>query len=267
MADSPSQIDAAAEKAFADTAVKKTTEAAEPLKPVAGSDDTAEPKAAMPVAADKAVADKPAAKKPVGRKSTTSKPALAKALATKAPNKKKAAGKVSAKTPAKARVASQTAKPDTTISQLKDKIMATNPTDFTAKMKESAAEMQSRMQTAYDKSTEMTKEVTDFHKGNLEAMVESSKLFAAGMQDMGQSAIEGAKADAETMTDDVKKMAAVKSPTELFQLQGEIARRNVDTIVARASKGAEAWMKLANEAFAPLTSRASIAMDKMKTAA
>jgi phasin family protein len=92
-------------------------------------------------------------------------------------------------------------------------------------------------------------------------------VLAATMQDLGRTAVEDAKAAAETVTADVKAMAAVKSPTELFQLQGEIARRNLDTLVARTSKNAEVMMKLANDMFAPLSSRASVAMERLNKAA
>ena len=143
----------------------------------------------------------------------------------------------------------------------------TKTTDFTAKMKETAAEMQTRAKAAYDKGTEMTADVTAFHKGNFDAMVASGKVLAAGMQDMGRTVVEDAKSAAATVTADVKKMAAIKSPTELFQLQGEIARRNLDTLVARTSKNTEVMMKLANDMFAPLSSRASVAMERLKQAA
>ena len=62
-------------------------------------------------------------------------------------------------------------------------------------------------------------------------------------------------------------MAAIKSPTEFFQLQGEIARRNFDAMVATTSKNAEMMMKLANEAFAPISTRASVATEKLSKAA
>ncbi len=113
------------------------------------------------------------------------------------------------------------------ISQLKDTIMATaktaNTTDYTAKAQNMAADMQTRVKAAYEKGTAMTKEAAEFQKGNLEAVVESGKILASGMQDMGRSYAEEAKSAAETVQDDVKKFAAIKSPTELFQLQGEIA--------------------------------------------
>ena len=143
----------------------------------------------------------------------------------------------------------------------------TTTTDFTAKAKETVADMQTRMKSAYDKGSEMTADVTAFHKGNFDAVVEAGKVLASTMQDLGRTAVEDAKLAAETVTNDVKAMAAVKSPTELFQLQGEIARRNLDTLVARTSKNAEVMMKLANDMFAPISTRASVAMERFNKAA
>ena len=140
-------------------------------------------------------------------------------------------------------------------------------TDYTATAKDMAAQMQTRAKAAFEKGGEMTSQVTDFHKGNIEALVESGKILASGMQDMGRTYVEEAKTAADTVQDDVKKMAAIKSPTEFFQLQGEIARRNFDAMVATTSKNTEMMMKLVNEAFAPISSRASVATEKFSKAA
>ncbi len=279
MADDQSKIDAAAEKAFADAAEKKTSEAAPKSAATASapvaSAPTAKAEAPKPAAAAKAkptAAKKPAAKKPAAKKSAPKKVASKKPEARKAVAKpatrKTAARKAPVRKPAAA--AAKTINPATSIIQLKDKIMATtktNTNDFSAKAKETVADMQTRMKSAYDKGSEMTADVTAFHKGNFDAVVEAGKVLAAGMQDLGRTAVEDARSAAETVTNDVKAMAAVKSPTELFQLQGEIARRNLDTIVARTSKNAELMMKLANDMFAPLSSRASVAMSRLNKAA
>jgi len=128
-------------------------------------------------------------------------------------------------------------------------------------------EVQSRAKAAYEKSTEAVGEMTDFAKGNVEAVVESSKILASGMQDIGRSYAEEAKAAYEQMTADLKELAAVKSPTELFQLQGKIMRRNFDTLVSASSKSSETLMKLANDAFAPLSGRVNLAAEKITQAA
>ncbi|MCF8883391.1 phasin family protein [Erythrobacter sp. SN021] len=143
----------------------------------------------------------------------------------------------------------------------------TAETEYAAKAKELAADVQTRAKAAYDKGTELTKDAVEFQKGNLEALVESGKILASGMQDMGRTYVEEAKSAAETVQEDVKKFAAVKSPTELFQLQGEIARRNFDALVSTTSKNTEAMLKLANEAFAPVSNRMSLAAEKVRKAA
>ena len=256
MADSQNKIDAATEKAYADAAEKKAaTVSATAVKKAVASNESA------PVKADKvakAVAAKPKAAAPEKKAAAKKAPAMAKKART-TKTAKPTAAKPAAKTAAAA---------TTPITKLKETIMANaKTTDYTAKAKTVAADMQTRAKAAYDKGTEMTQDVVEFQKGNLEALVESGKILANGMQDMGRTYVEEAKSAAETVQDDVKKMAAIKSPTELFQLQGEIVRRNFDAMVSTTSKNTEAMLKLANEAFAPLSSRMSLAAEKVRKAA
>jgi len=272
MADSQSKIDAAAEKAFAEAvsakAAPKPAAKAAPAKvetaPVVAAVVAPAVEAtvkATPVA--KVVAKKPAAKKVVAKKAAPKK-VVAKTL----PAKKPVAAKKIKTAPKKAASLKTTPPKITPITKLKETIMATaKTTDYTAKAKELAAEVQTRAKAAYDKGTEMTKEAVEFQKGNLEAIVEAGKILAAGVQDMGRTYVEEAKGAVETVQADVKKIAAVKSPTELFQLQGEIARRNFDAAVAGASKNTEAMLKLVNEAFAPVSTRMSLAAEKFSKAA
>ena len=86
-------------------------------------------------------------------------------------------------------------------------------------------------------------------------------------KELGREDVESGKSAIETVTEDVKKMAAVQSPTEFMQLQGELARRNFDAAVEFGSKRSEALVKLYNEAFAPLSNRVSLAAEKIKKAA
>jgi hypothetical protein len=169
-----------------------------------------------------------------------------------------------------------------TVSELKEKIMATKtsttfpsgfpgfPADFSGmgkSMSDAVAEMQGKAQEAYDKGTGMVSEMTDLAKGNVEAIVESGKIMAAGIQDMGKTYADEAKSAYETITADLKEMAGVKSPTELFQLQGKIMRRNFDLLVATGTKGSEGAMKLANDVIAPISARVNLAVDKLSKAA
>ncbi|MEO0058128.1 MAG: hypothetical protein RIT17_1601 [Pseudomonadota bacterium] len=156
--------------------------------------------------------------------------------------------------------------------KLKDTIMATaKNTDIAATAKDMLADVQTRAKTAattaYAKTTVLAGEAGEFGKANVEAVVESGKIFFAGAQEIVKSDIETGKTVIETVTEDAKKVAAIKSPTELMQLQGEIARRNFDALVSFGSKRTEAWVKLYNDAFAPISNRVSVAAEKISKAA
>jgi phasin family protein len=191
---------------------------------------------------------KPAAKKPAAAKSRTiSKPRRAAAR--------------------KAKPAAINA-PVPTLTELKEKIMATaKTTDFSKPFTDAVSEFQSKAKAAYDKSAEYAAEATEFAKGNVEAVVESGKAYAAGVQELSKGYAEDAKSAYETLTADLKELAAVKSPAELFQLQGKLARRNFDAWVAYGSKNTDAVLKLASETFAPLSGRLSLAAEKVSKAA
>ena len=253
MADSTDKTAKSAEQAYAAAAseVKPAAPAAAPVpvsaKPAVAEKKTAEPK--KPAVASRKI-EKPAPPKPAQKKIAIAKAAKRAARVAKA---------------AAAPVVAKSTEPKLSVSELKEKIMATakTTTDFTKPMADAVSELQTRAKAALEKSTEVATEVTEFAKGNVEALVESTKIFSAGAQSLGKTYVEEAKSAYETMTGDVKELAAVKSPTELFQLQGKIARRNFDAFVATSSKNTEAFLKLANDAFAPLTGRVEVATEKL----
>lgn len=273
-----SKDDAAAQKAY-ETAVaaksdSKAQPAAEPVKAEAKAEAAPAPKAAAakPVARKSApakaapkpavaVAKKPAASTPVKAEAAT-KPAK-KTVAKKAPAKKAAPAKATTKkttlkkTLTNSADAARVAKPKT-----KDTTMATKTATKNIAT-DMAAEMQTRLAGMYEKGTEMTGEMVTFQRANAEAMAEAGKILFTGMQDLTREAVEETRKVADQFGEDARLMAAAKSPTELVKLQGDIMRRSFDHAVATGSKNTEAWIKLTNEAFAPLSSRVSETVDKM----
>ncbi|ANK12748.1 phasin family protein [Erythrobacter neustonensis] len=235
------KIDAAAQKAKGDAAAKADDATSINLDAIAEA--VAAPDAAAPQPAKKASTKTVPARKPAPvkiAKTETSEPAT-EATAPAATN------------PA---------------TKIKDTIMATvNTANITETAKEVFSDVHTRAKTAAAKGTVLASEATEFTKANVEAVVESGKIFFAGAQELLKDNVETGKTVIETVTQDVKKVAAVKSPTELFQLQGEIARRNFDAMVSYGSKRTEAWVKLYNDAFAPISNRVSVAVEKVKTAA
>jgi phasin family protein len=258
------KIDAAAEKAYAEASAKAAEAPKVTAKPapkaVPAVETVAAPKTAPAAATATPVKKTPATKTNV----KTVKKAATKTTTAKTSAKTKVAAKKAVKNTAKPAAAPKT----NPIIKLKDTIMATaQNTDITATAKDMLAGVQTRAKTAYAKTGEFTAEAGEFTKANVDAVVESGKIFFAGAQELLRDNLETGKTVMAIVTEDAKKVAAIKSPTELMQLQGEIVRRNFDAVVSFGSKRTEAWMKLTNEAFAPISNRVSVAAEKIKKAA
>ena len=261
--------DAAAQKAYETAVAAQSDQPKSDSKPAStqGANTPAAKQETAP-AATPAKTETVATKTPTPVKARAkSKPAAAKKAPAEAPAKTatpKKAGPARRKAPAKAK-ATKTSTPKTERTpKTKDTIMATKTETKTANVaSDMANEMQTRLAGMYEKGTEMTGEMVTFQRANAEAMAEASKILFTGMQDMTRTAVEESRKAADQMSEDARLMAAAKSPTELVKLQGDIMRRSFDNVVATSSKNTEAWIKLTNEAFAPLTSRMSEAVDKM----
>jgi phasin family protein len=275
------KADASAEKAYAEA-----LQAAAPVKPAPVAEAVAqpvEPEAAtmtIPAVKPKAAAKPKATAKPakVAAPKVAAKPAAKSAKpAPKAPKAKakvakpKIAKPVAKKVPVAAAVIAVPARktPPPTISapaKTKDTTM-TMKTKITEGFETVIGEAQSKAKEAFEKSTAMLGDYADFAKGNVEAVVESGKILAEGLQDMGTNLVAEGRATFETVTADIKEMAAAKSPTDLIQLQGEMFRKSFDSAVAYGSKNTEAMLKIASDAMAPISGRMTLAVEKVRSAA
>ncbi len=155
-----------------------------------------------------------------------------------------------------------------TITQLKDKIMPTKkPTDYTKEIKTVLADAQAKAKLALAKGSAVLSEASTFTKGNVDAVVESGKILATGIQGLGKEYVAEGKSAYETLTADVKEFTKVKSPTEFVSLQTKVMRRNVDHAFSLGSKNSEAMFKLMSDVVAPLSARTSLVVAKLKKAA
>lgn len=147
--------------------------------------------------------------------------------------------------------------------------MATAPdTTYAAadKIQAMFGDVNERAKTAVEKSSKMAEDMTELTKGNVEALVASGRVAAKGAESMTHEAAEFGKKSFESATGAFKSFAAVKSPTELFQLQSEYAKTSFDSMVAEASKLSESMLKLMGEIAQPLSSRYAVAAEKIKSA-
>ncbi|MGH7085358.1 MAG: TIGR01841 family phasin [Acetobacteraceae bacterium] len=118
-----------------------------------------------------------------------------------------------------------------------------------------------------DKVMKTAEELMAFNQGNFEAVVTSGKIWSAGMQDLTQQAVASAQASFDETLATYRALAAVKSVREVVDLTTNLARSAVEKALSDAGRISNASVKLTEQAFAPITQRVALAMEKFaKTA-
>jgi len=110
--------------------------------------------------------------------------------------------------------------------------------------------------------TKTAEELVSFGQGNMEAFTKASQIWAAGVQELGKQVAATAQAHVDQTVATFKALAGVKSFKEAVDLQSTLARSTVEKAVADTGKLTDASLKLAEQAWAPLTARVTIAVEK-----
>jgi hypothetical protein len=139
--------------------------------------------------------------------------------------------------------------------------------DTKAKFETAYADFNGKAKAGVEKSTKAIEEFSDIAKGNVEALVESGKIAAKGMETLGQEAVDYSRKNFEKATASFKTFSTVKTPTEFFQLQSQLFSTSFDEFTKEAAKHSEAFMKLAGDVAQPLTARVTLVTDKVKSLA
>ena len=142
---------------------------------------------------------------------------------------------------------------NTTVSGLQDGMAQTAAgiTETQAKAKEN---MEKAMKTA--------EELMAFGQGNFEAVMKSSQIWAAGMQDIGKQFAATAQASIEETMSTFKALSSVKSVKDAFELQSSFARAALEKTLAESGRLTDASLKLTEQTLAPITARVTLAVEK-----
>ncbi len=248
--------------------------AAAPVKPAAPAKPTAVVKALAPVPPKKAPAKRAVAKKivPVVARpvAPVAAPAVAKpaaSVAAPAPVAKAIPAKPIETKPAAAPALAVRAKDilmNDTVTKVQETIKQTTE-EATAKATAFFADANGRAKDAFAKGQKSVEELVEFSKGNLEAVAASGRIAAKGAEEIAKYSAEYGRATIEKANATAKQFAAVKSPTEFFQLQGDVAKQTLDAVVAEGSKFTESYLKLLGEVFQPIQNRYAVAVEKVKS--
>ena len=120
-----------------------------------------------------------------------------------------------------------------------------------------------RSEEVVKRSRKAAEELADIYRGNIDAFAEAGRIAAAGAQSIGQDLVAKSRDSMEQTANTVRTFAEAKSPTELMQLQSDFARTAFDRFVEESSSLTESFVKLAGEAFQPISNRASANVEKL----
>ena len=127
------------------------------------------------------------------------------------------------------------------------------------------ADANERGQELVKRSQKVAEELADLARANVEAVVEAGRVAAEGARSIGQEAVSSSRDGFEQAADAIRSLAEAKSPTEYLQLQSDFARASFDRAVAESSRLTESLVKLAGEAFQPLSNRATANAERFNT--
>jgi phasin family protein len=147
---------------------------------------------------------------------------------------------------------------ETTVSGLKDG-MSQAAAGFT--------ETQAKVKAGMEKAMKTAEELVAFSQGNVEAMVKSGQVWAAGVQDISKLMAATAQASFDETMSTFKAFSSVRSLKDAIELQASFARTTMEKTLAESGRLTDASLKLTEQALAPLTARVSVAVEKFAKSA
>lgn len=124
------------------------------------------------------------------------------------------------------------------------------------------ADTQAKVKEGMEKAMKTAEELMAFGQGNVEAMVKSGQIWAAGLQDISKLIAANAQASFDETMSTFKALSSAKSLKDAFELQASLARTTIEKTLAESGKLTDASMKLTEQTLAPLTARVSLAVEK-----
>jgi hypothetical protein len=121
---------------------------------------------------------------------------------------------------------------------------------------------QAKVKENMDKVMKSAEEFFAFGQGNLDAFVKSAQIWTAGVQDIGKAAASTAQANFDASVAAFKALGGTKSFKDAVDVQSNLARTSLEKATAEAGKLTEASLKLAEQSFAPIAARLTLAAEK-----
>lgn len=106
-------------------------------------------------------------------------------------------------------------------------------------------------------------EAASFGRGNVEAFAKSAQAYVSGVQDLSRQTMAMVQGLTDQALENAKALSGVRSFKEAAEIQANLTRATFERTVSDATKLQETALKVAEQSFAPLSARVTIAVEKM----
>ena len=111
-------------------------------------------------------------------------------------------------------------------------------------------------------TTKYADEWVSLGQGNFDAILKSSQIWAAGVQDLAKQLAASAQASFDESLATFNALSSVKSPQEALDLQTTLARTVLEKTLAETGRIGDASLKLFEQTLAPIAARATLTVEK-----
>jgi phasin family protein len=119
------------------------------------------------------------------------------------------------------------------------------------------AEATGRSEEFAKRSRKAAEDLADLARANVDAVVESGKIATSGAQSIGQQVLAKGRDTVDQAANTVRALAEAKTPADVLQVQSDFFRSAFDRFVEESASLTESFVKVAGEAFEPISTRAS----------
>lgn len=105
-------------------------------------------------------------------------------------------------------------------------------------------------------------EFAAIQKDGMDAFIKAGEIWAKGAEDIGKAYMAFVQETAESGSEAAKAFLSAKSLKDVFDLQGEIARKTFDKSLSEGKKLSELSLKVVNDAFQPIQKQFAATVEK-----
>ena len=116
---------------------------------------------------------------------------------------------------------------------------------------------------AADGMFKAAEEAAAFGRGNVEALAKATQIYVSGVQDLSRQSMALVQGLTEQALESAKALSGVRSLKEAAEVQAGLARTTFERTISDTTKLQETALKVAEQTFAPLSARVTLAVEKM----